>query len=774
MENNVPNVEIDEDEIDIKEIFKTIGNYKRMITFSALIFFLLALIYAYFSPNIYKTTTLVKLASEKKQQDDQFMSEALGKEGANIDDEITVFKTRYMVEKALSRLNLDTRYFTTHNLKTQEFYKNAPFVVTSVNLIESMKDVRFELIPDGTESFRLLLEPSFKTKAMEALSLLSEIPIVYDETHRFGELIETPWFTLTVQKIFTLEDNTYSFVVMSEDAKAEFIAKHLSASAQSKLGKIVALSFEDIIPLRAKEFLDALSRAYVQENLDLKSQTAQKKLDFIDMQLDAINKTLKGSEKNLQAFKATNIVVDLGSKAQLTSEKLGELESQLYEQNMKKGVMENVLNYIEVNKDMKNISVSSSQLESPALNTLIEQLQKANTELASLLTDFTSLHPDVVKVNQQILSLKEALKDTLKSNLRNVKNRSNELARIISKHKKSLQSLPEQERQLTRLTRNFLVNEKIYSFLLEKRAEAAIVESSNVLETRIVEPAVLPKRQVKPKRLLILIVGLIIGVIIGVAFAFLREFLNDTVHGIEDVEKRTNIPVYGVVPFLDEKKSVQPYFEAMRVISTNVEFLQTKAKSKLITVTSTVAGEGKSSTLSELAKVLATNGRKVIILDLDLRRSSLHDKLSLPNKVGMSTLLSGKHTIKDVRQKSKFENLEVITAGPVPPNPIGLIMSDGLKLAVDQLLTEYDYVLLDAPPIGLVADAMALMRMADITLIVLKADYSKKEFINNFARFTKDPNINAGVVLNGVTAGGHYGYGYGSNYGTTYGSDYYS
>lgn len=767
---------IDEDEIDLKEIIKTVGENKPLIIFSASLFFFLALIYAYFATNIYKTTTLIKLASEQKQQQqgDEFMSEALGKEAANIDDEITVFKTRYMVQKALHSLDIRTRYFTTEKLKTREFYKNAPFVVTAERLIEGMHDVQFKLITEDADRFRLVTDHSLKEKILDTFSMLPDELIEYDQIHKFGSPIVTPWFSLTVEKVFELDNGEYTFSVMSDDAMIEFVGDRLSASAETKLGKIVALSFEDNSPLRAKEFLDALSRAYVQENLDIKSAMAKKKLDFIDMQLNAINKTLKGSEKNLEEYKATNIVVDLSSKAQLTSEKLSELESQLYEQNLKKGVLENVLNYIEQNKALKNISVSASRLESPALDQLIEELQKANTELASLLTDFTPLHPDVVKVNQRIDSLRGALKDTLQSNLRNVLNRSSELNRIIQSHQKSLQALPEQERQLTRLTRNFQVNEKIYSFLLQKRAEAAIVESSNVLETRVVEPATLPKKPIKPKRILILLVSIVAGLIIGIALAFLRDYLDDTVKGIEDIENRTTIPVYGVVPFFDEKSSMAAYYESMRVISTNVEFLQTKTRSKLVTVTSTVAGEGKSSTLSELAKVLASNERRVIILDLDLRRSSLHEKLSLKNEKGMSTLLSGRHTVSEVTQKSKTKNMDVITAGPVPPNPMGLIMSDKLQVVVDELMGKYDYVLLDAPPIGLVADAMAIMRMADITLIVLRAEYSKKEFVNGFGRFTKDSNINPGVVLNGVQKRGHYGYGYGSNYGSSYGSDYYT
>ncbi|MEA3455451.1 MAG: polysaccharide biosynthesis tyrosine autokinase, partial [Campylobacterota bacterium] len=261
-------------------------------------------------------------------------------------------------------------------------------------------------------------------------------------------------------------------------------------------------------------------------------------------------------------------------------------------------------------------------------------------------------------------------------------------------------------------------------------------------------------------------VGLILGFILGVAQAFLRDFLDNSIKTSEDIEKLTHIPLYAITPLLKSKKMIPYYQEAIRSLWINLAFLKTKSKSKLISVTSAISGEGKSFTLYHLSKMIAKSGDKsVIVLDLDMRRASQHKYFNLDNtKRGMSELLANKCTLEEAILPTEYSKLNVITSGPKTSNPTGLIMSFALESIIDKLSQRYDYIFLDTPPIGLVSDATKIMYLSDITLFVVKADSSTKEYIKEINRLNEKEEVDMGIVLNGIDYGKKYGYGYKTDY----------
>lgn len=765
-------------EIDLVELFGIFRNNKWLIITIATVFTLFATILAYVSPNLYQATTTLEVQIDTKRiPTNDIMAMALATRDTVIDNEIDIVQSRLIVDKALESLNLGTRYFTSRNKRNEELYKGSPFVANSEFMIPSMQSYTFHLFPMSEDKFRIVVEPSLKkallNKAESLVKSSSTELIYYDQIHSFGERISTPWFITTIQKIYNLQNSEYTFSVMPNKDMYKFIQESLSVTLTAEMGTLMRLDFEDTVPLRAKEVLDAIANAYIAKDMSSKTEGHKRKLEFIDKQLAGIRKTLTTSASKLENYKTTETGVDLTEKATLTARKLGELEAQLYELDMQSGILENVLEYLNTHQDIKGIGIGSTQATA-AVNSIIQKIQDANRVRTGLLVDYTPLHPDVLKATEEINSLKVALKESLGSSVRSIKHRKSTLQNIISKNQKALVSIPKQERQLANLTRNNVVNEKIYSYLLEKRAETAMAETSTTSKTRIIDTPLLPDEPVGPQRLLMIVIGFIIGLVTGMIAAFSRASMDDNIKSVEDIEHHTAIPLYGAVPFLHSQKNIQPYYEALRVIRTNLEFLQNSNKSKLITVTSSIPGEGKSSTVAELGKVMSKANKKVIIIDMDMRRSTLHEKFSITNEIGASTLLTGKNTLEEVIQSTKHENLNIITSGPTPPNASDLLMSNKLETALKTLLEDYDYVLLDSPPIGLVSDAMIIMRMSDINLIVLKAGYSKKDYLKNINRFVNDHNLNAGIVLNGIELGKKFGYGYGYGYKYDQGSSYYT
>ncbi|BDY13528.1 GumC family protein [Hydrogenimonas cancrithermarum] len=771
---------VEPEEIDIKELFRTVGRYKWSILFITLIFLVGASVYAYFAPNVYKATTTMKISTEMaKNAGGDFMSAALGGGNVNLDDEFALMKSRFLAQKALDDLDIGTRYFTIEHYKKKELYKDSPFVISAEFIDPVFYGHEIQLLPVDQSHFRLYTKPTLKEKIYYKIYKYFNLPVQplidYDQIHEYGKKISTPWFVINIQKVYDLKDQVYSFSIVPNKNMYGFIQGGIDAAPISNFGSIVEVSFQDTVPMRAKDIVEAIVNAYNEEKIRLKTESANRTLNFIDSQLKAIHQTLKKSASKLQSFKATHVVMDIGAKAGTTTAKLSELEAKVYEINTQINILDNLLNYIKSNKDIKGLDVSSAQLVGPVISNLIVKLQEAASLRSTLLVDFTELHPDVIKVTEQINRLKSMLIESIKSTLNGLKIRKSSLIKLINESKAALRALPKEEQQLAQLTRDFMVNEKIYSFLLQKRAETAIVEASKVSEIQILDPALVPGSPIKPKRSQIVLIGLLIGLVLGLLQAFVRKLLDNSIKSVEDIEKLTSLPVYGVVPDIKSKKMKSAYLESLRVIRTNLEFLGIGNKSKVVTVTSSIPQEGKTTTTVELSKIIAKSGKRVIVLDLDMRRSKLHELLKMPNKEGMSTLLAGKVGLKEAIQHSREENLDVITSGPMPPNPSELLMSDAFKRVIATLRNEYDYVMLDSPPIGLVADAMIVMRMSDINLIVLRANYSKKDFLKNINRFVEEHELKAGIVLNGVKTearSGAYGFGYGYNYG--YSNNYYS
>ncbi len=766
---NYENKKNEEQELDFKAMYLIVLNYKKSILFIIFIFTFMAFIQAYFTHNTYKSTALIKLESARyNSYKDDLVTNAMGNtDNTNIDDEIATLKTRVIAQKSLENLNIGVRYYSQSLFKKHELYKDAPFVVTLKSLSQKAYNLEIELKPIDSKTFTLLIEPSFLDKVYDGIRhfFIDSHPendtIAYKKKYHYGESIETPWFLIKIQKVHQFEDKTYSFTLNKNESMGWLVHRGLSAALHTKYGNFITLKFIDSVPTRAKEVLESVIHAYIKDNVELKTKSIQRKIHFIDMQLSAMNETLKSSANKLQSYKITNLDVDLNTSTHQSSTKLSVLESELYSLSLKTDIMENMLNYLDTHNDISSLDPYSAKQVSPAVSSILNDIHTDNVERMGLSAKFTLMHPSVIKLTNRIKFNKKRLHEIINSTLQSLNTQKETIREGIRIRKNALKTLPMQEQQLEQLTRNFKVNEKIYAFLLQKRAEIAITESSIVSDIRILENPIVSYSPISPNRKMIISIGLLLGILLALALSFLRDFIDNTIKKIEDIEKRTDIPIYGGLPLYDKNGSKNHYEEAIRVLWNNIEFSNIESESKIITFTSSISGEGKTLTTSELGNIIAQGDKSVIILDLDMRKSDQHTNYNLSNTKGMSTLLTHKYTLQEVIQKTSCENLHIITGGPTPPNPTELIMSKLLEDIIAKLKKKYDYILIDSPPIGLVADATKLMYLSDLTLIVFKAHISKKDFIKNIMRLTQDPKIHKGIILNALVQEDNYGYGYG-------------
>jgi len=756
------NISIYEDEIDIKDIFRTVFRYKYMIISLVILFALSTAFFAYFKTNIYKSTSTVEVRMENMRgaQQDVLSMAMDGGSMVNPDTEMEIVRSVSLTEKALKNVDMTHHYYATRRYKKVELYKNAPFEVGMLKGYGLM----FDLIPVDDKRYRLVVED---------VTDQNKNKWSYDKVHSYEEEVVSDHFHLNVMKIKEMQEERYHFTVTDPKVVPYIVHKSVSVAQTTKYSTVLAISYTDTVPLRTQEFTNALAKAYVDRSIDEKNRAAELKLRFIDKQLNRINDTLTGSAIKLEEFKRKSNTVDLSAKATKIITLMSTFETELNAIEIRQKMLDKLYKKIKSGKNIESISLGGMMAESSLAST-IKDLQDAIIKQKAMRQTYTNIYPAVRQLNGTIAKQKKIIISTMKSLSQNITEKQALLKESIKEQQELLNTLPADERMYGELQRKFSVNEKIYSYLLEKQSETAIVKASTVSKNIILDKAPYPGGPIEPERKKMVLIAMIAGLVLGIALAFVRAFLDDRIQSEEDVTHTIDMPMIGLVPHMKEESGTLKVLEApksaiaeaFRNLRTNLQFMVQEEHSHVIAITSTIGGEGKTLIASNLSAIMSIADKKTIVINMDMRKPTLHTRFSVPNKQGMSTLLSGSSTLESVIQKTKYTNLHVITSGPVPPNPSELIQSVFMEKVIGKLREHYDVIILDTPPVGLVTDARTLMNLADTSIYVLRAGYSKKSFINSIKALSKLHEIHGlSILLNDVKMDkSSYAYGYGYGY----------
>ena len=757
---NINNIQTN-DEIDIREVFRTIYRYKYMIIFLVIVFGAASSYNAYFKPNIYQASATVEVGTQGGYGGQDMLAIATESSASDLDTEMEIIKSRFLSQIALKEVDFSHKYYSTRKFKEIELYKNSPFEVG----MNKGYGISFDFYPLDEKTYRLAV-----TEAKDENGTVWS----YDESNAYGKEIVTEHFHLNILKTKEAKDAQYRFVIIDPAAMKNSRLGGVSVTRLSQFSDILQISYADNVALRAKEAANALSKAYIIQSVEKKTKEATRKLAFIDNQLKIITENLKGSAVKLEEFKRTSNTVDLSAKAENIIRHMSEYETKLAEITIQEEMLGSLTKQVRSGRNLESISISGGEMLTASISPLIVKLQEAIMKKKLLREGYTELHPEVRKLRKTIGQLKKILVSTIKNLNKSMKERKALLEKSIAREQKLLNKLPADERMFGQLQRKFVVNEKVYSYLLEKRLETEIIRASTVSKNRIVDEALTPGGPIQPQRKKIILTGLTLGLILGILLAFLRGYLDDRIKEEEDITSVTDVPLVGLIPsikndsdklkvFLSPKSAVA---EAFRNLRTNLQFMSNYKSTHTIAVTSTVGGEGKTTVCINLAGIISMAGKKTVILNLDMRKPTLHEKFGLSNKQGMSTLLSGSTNLGQVIQKTEYDNLDIITSGPLPPNPSELIQGEVMERVLEKLREVYDVIILDTPPVGLVVDAKTLMHLVDTSIYVMRANYSKKGFLKSIKEISSLKEVQGlSILLNDVKQGnGGYGYGYGYGY----------
>lgn len=680
---------------------------------------------------------------------------------SNVDNEMEILKSRSLMEKTVKDLQLNVSYWLEGRLKTAEQFSKLPFTVQWTDLKDSLPDAQY------------VIKPLSESKVH-----ISAVGVI-DKDISWNEPVKLPEGVMKVvrQHNNNLIPENYIVRVVALDKAVGLYRSKLQVSIPNKQVSTIDLTLNSTIPEKGELILQELINAYMQLSVDSKNRIADSTITFVDKRLFLVSRELTDVEKGIQNFKQENQLADLSEQAKLLIASTGDFSRQLTEQQVKLSVVESLEKYINDDTNNKRIVPSSLVLEDPNFVSIIGKYNSLELERERLLMSNTPSNPVVKNIDDQLVSLRGDLKSNLSSFKTGIQTSIDQLQQRSGAIDRKIQQVPAKERVFLDYSRQQAVKQELYLFLLKKREESAISKSSNLAGVRIIDQAKSDALPYMPKRALIYLVGMILGVIFPSIGLYLRDVLSRRVVNKLDITGNTPVPVLAEVGHTDDKTmviiskdSVNPVAEQFRALRTNLQFVLKNEKEKVILLTSSMSGEGKTFVATNLAAVLSLSGKKVLLMEMDLRKPKVSEKLGLSNRTGFSTYSIGKTSLDELIKPSGInDNCWIVTSGPIPPNPAELLLTDKTKDLFSVLRARFDYIVIDAPPVGLVTDAQLLGYFADTTLFLVRQGYTFKQQLQiskDLYTSRKMPNMN--IIVNDVTTGKGYGYSYGYGYGYGY------
>jgi tyrosine-protein kinase Etk/Wzc len=680
--------------------------------------------------------------------------------GTAVENEAEVLRTRYLMERVVRALKLNITYFISDPIRDKELY-TAPFIVDLVQPSDSIYPTKFKI------KFLSSTEIELTSKKFQAV-------IPYNKAVKIGGVGVIQ--ILKNEKKPDLAAN-YAFTITSVDQRTEGLVAQMLVTVPTQTASIIDITLNYPVPKKGEDILSKLLSIYVQTNLDDRNRLADSSYAFIQNRLSYLGGELGDLEQNIQGFKQKNQITQMSEQSSLLIANNSNFVNDLAKVETQLSVLSSLQEYMQKNVNGSSVVPSSLVVSDPLFNSLVEKYNRLILERDNRLVSVTETNPIVVNLNQQIVSTKSDMLASLSSSKNSLNITRNNLLSRIKAAEGQVQNVPAKERNYLDLARQQKIKEELFIYLMQKGEETAISKTYNTPNSSSIDP---PKSSVgpfSPKKPIFYAVGIIMGLIIPAAAIYLKYLLNSKVDSKEDITKRTNVAVIGEIghnadsdSLIVGNKSRSPIAEQFRALRTNLIF-HLKPTEKVILVTSAISGEGKSFASINLGIVLALSGKKVLLMELDLRKPNLSEKFGIFHDFGFTNYIKDKSVkSNDIIQRLAInENMYIISSGVLPSNPAEMLMSSRASELITELKTVFDYIIIDAPPIGVVTDAQLLASHTDYCIYIVRQNFSKKTQLSIVEDLSRNHRMRQlGIVVNDikVQVGTGYSSGYGYNYGT--------
>lgn len=733
----------------------------------------LSFLYLRYTKPLYQSSAVIQRSS---QDEGKRILDIEGFEQENkLSEDVELLRSTFLLEKALRNLNLTVSYFSEGDILTEEKYLFSPYHITLLELKDSSLIGKQIHVSKNGEKIKLNFDAKNQKQAFEFLP---------------GEEVDNDFFKLIFKVnneeafIQNLGENELYFVFNDYGALTRNLHPSLNVYTLNEEARTIEVKFASNNPTLATDVVQSLINTFFEYDLEKKSESSASILDFIDSQLDTVFTQLKDSENKIQTFKDSSKINNPELFTENVMNRINDLQTQLMAVDFDYDLMLEVERTVKETDRMEIFNIIPAIIGTPYEKLLVEELEKLHTLLVQkedasyTQTDVTDSYKKIVR---SIESQTKNIQRVLSSVNEQLSYKRQTLHDKITALESQLYEVPAKEMELSRLDRMFNLNEKYYTLLIEKKTQYAISKAGYTMDNMVLQ-APTEAFLISPNKAVTIAGSLIMAVLLSFIYLLVRYITFNDIHNPDELKKL--LPSYvgflGMLPRVTTptKNStlivhLQPksaLAESYRHIRSNLHFILDENKKNVIAVSSSISGEGKTFVTLNLAGIFAMMGKKVLVIDLDLRKPKVHHGFNAPNDNGMSTILAEKADWRNCINQSEIEGLDFITAGPIPPNPSELILGGRLEKVIEEFKTTYDLIVIDNPPVGIVSDGIGVLSRADCPIYVLRANYSKRMFVHRITDLIESKKVpKLFVLLNSVdsTKTG-YGYAYGYSYGDYY------
>ena len=694
----------------------------------------------------------------------------------NIYNEMGILQSYTMAYKALSELkDFEITYVLVgrRGIKESQLYRRSPFVVELDTTHAQTRGHRVNVFILDKKKYRLQIDEEMNV----------------DTVMRYGDLFSNEFFAFRVYlrdpEHYDPEEqmsNKYYFVINDINGLTNGYKGKLNITVNDKKGSILILTMQGPVAEQECDYLNKLGEVYIRSGLEEKNRIAINTIKFIDEQLQNIVDSLRRAETRLEDFRIRNEVMDLSKEGMSIYEKISTYQTNKAMLEIQKNYYEYLLKYLSASANVNEmVAPSVAGINDPVLLSLIQQLIELYNQKTSFQLSTQANSLAIQAVNQKIDDLTKMLLENVRNLIHSTEMNIKEIDGMIASLTERIKKLPVKERELLAIQRVYNINNEIYTYLLQKRAEAGIAKASNVADNKILDIA-RPENatKVSPKTSLNYMIALVLGFLIPLVILLLLEYFNNKIVDKQDIENKTRVPILGTIghnttddniPVVEHPKSALA--ESFRAIRTNLQYKLREQGQKVIMITSTVSGEGKTFAAENLAVITSMSGRKTLLVSFDLRKPRIHRDFDVDNDKGLSSYLAGQSSYEEIVLSSQYDNLFVAPAGQTPPNPAELLETHLVQDFFVRARKEFDYIILDTPPVGIVTDGLMLAAQVDVILYLIRQNYSSKNVLSFIDELYEKQDLKKlAILVNDIKLSSYYGYSYGYGYGYGYGYHY--
>jgi len=746
-----------QDSLNLRSVIHKIAYHWPLFLAGIVISLVIGYIYFRYTVRVYEVKAAIIIKDEKKDARYTILKELeLADNNVVQEKEMELLKSKSLVGQTVHELGLYTRYILEGRVRQRDIYNDSPVFFKIISNPEVFYNREMSIINLGKERYTV--------KLTDNVQVQTGVGAIQKFKDGKWMLVKNPAFKTR------LERNEIKISIDNPEVVTDRFQRNLNVGFTSKSKAVVGLGIKDVNPERGVDFLNKLIEVYNAASVNDKNLVARNTMAFLDERLNYLKQELSIVESELEQYKSSRGITDISSESQLFLESAKEKDTQLSQVNFKLQMLDDITRYVQ-NSSTTEPMPAIFGIDDAILQAQLTSFNVLLIERERMLATAGPKSPLLLIKEQQIQSARNAIIENLETLRKSYLASKNEISAQSSRIESSIRQIPRIEREFIGIKRQQTIKEQLYLFLLQKREEAGLTYASAVADSRMVDAANASNEPVSPRRGLVFQICLACGLGLPFLYIYFKDLLNTRIISRDDLKKIAHIPFLGEIgytksntPIVIDSKSKSHVSEQFRVIRTNLQYVHGKetGKGRVTLITSSISGEGKSFFAANLAVALAITGRKVVLMEMDLRKPKLSQYIKINQETGITQYLVGLNSMNDIIKPSGIHpSLDFISSGPIPPNPSELLMSDSLDQLIEDIKNKYDDIIIDTAPIGLVADAQVLSRVANASIFVIRHGYSFKSEVNNIEQIhheSKLPRI--GIVFNGVNTGGRYGYGY--------------